>query len=328
MEPRGRPVGRQTGTLEIPFIKGHMGGNTIAILPGAEIPEERLLETVLFALRDTHLGCHEAGLVYPLSGSGRLPLKIVGRSSRKYITACGGLTQVLGAAVGSGLLAEVMGFGPRGVSRVVLETEAGEVFLSVGKFEGKVRTETDMTPFMEEIRQGGVEEIRLEETRAARAGKFLVVRADDLMDRFGIEEIVALTPRVRGALTEIQSQFLGRYPQASLDFAVYDLHPERPGNYGRLVFPHWLPEGHVEPACGTGTVAVCSVLALLGRFSGSSSSKGLEVRFESGGGPDLGGPDTTTVFIGLADGEIGSIRFSHSRVEITSRGRVMPGDNP
>jgi hypothetical protein len=321
-------MGRETGTLEVPFIKGHMGGNTIAILPGAEIPEEGLLERVLFALQDTHLGCHEAGVVYPPSGSGHLPLKIVGRSSRKFLTACGGLTQVLGAAIGSGLLAEVMGFGPSDPSRVVLETEAGEVFLSVGRCEGKVRTETDMTPFMEEIRQAGVEEIRLEGTRAMRAGKFLVVCADDLLDRFGTGEIVALAPRVRSALTEIQSQFLDRYPQASLDYAVYDLHPESPGNLGRLVFPHWLPEGHVEPACGTGTVAVCSVLALLGRFSGSSSSKGLEVRFESGGGPDLGGPDTTTVFIGLADGEIGSIRFSHSRVEITSRGRVMPGDNP
>jgi len=319
-------VGRQNGTLGIPFIKGNMGGNTIALLPGAEIPDEALLETVLFVLRDTHLGCHEAGVVYPPSGSGRLPLKIVGRSSRKFLTACGGLTQVLGAAIGSGLLAEVMGFGPSGPSRVVLETEAGEVFLSVGRFEGKVRTETDMTPFMEEIRQGGVEEIRLEGTRAVRAGKFLVVCADDLLDRFGSGEIVALAPRVRSALAEIQSQFLARYPQASLDYAVYDLHPERPGNLGRLVFPHWLPEGHVEPACGTGTVAVCSVLALLGRLSGSSSSKGLEVRFESGGGPDLGGPDTTTVFIGLAGGEIGSIRFSHSQVEITSRGRVMLGD--
>jgi hypothetical protein len=275
-------VGRQTGTLELPFIKGHMGGNTIALLPGAAIPGEGLLETVLLALQDTHLGCHEAGLVYPPSGPGRLPLKIVGRSSRKFITACGGLTQVLGAAIGPGLLAEVMGFGPRGFSRVVLETEAGYVPLSVEQCEGAIRTETGMTPFMEEIRQSGVEEIRLGETRAVRAGKFLVVCADDLQDRFGTEEIVALTPRVRSALTEIQSQFLGRYSQASLDFAVYDLHPWRPGNLGRLVFPHWLPGGHVEPACGTGTIAVCAVLAFLGKLPESAASDGLEVRFESG----------------------------------------------
>ena len=316
-------MGRQDGTLEIPFIKGHMGGNTIALLPGADFPEEGLLGNVLLALKDTHLGCHEAGLVYPPSRPGRLPLKIVGRSSRKFITACGGLTQVLGAGIGSGMLAEVMGFGPSGPSRVVLETEAGEVPLSVEVTDGAVRAETDMTPFLEEIRRSGVEEIRLEGTRAVRAGKFLVVCADDLLECFGTGDIVALAPGVRLALTEIQSQFLARYPQASLDFAVYDLHPERPGNIGRLVFPHWLPEGHVEPACGTGTIAVCAVLAFLGKLSESAASDGLEVRFESGGGPELGGPDTTTAIMKLADGGIESIRFSHSLVELVSRGKVM-----
>lgn len=316
-------MGRQTGTLEVPFIKGHMGGNTIAILPGADFPEEGLLGNVLVALQDTYLGCHEAGLVYPSHAPDRLRLRIVGRSSRRFITACGGLTQVLGAAIGSGMLAEVMGFGPCGPSRVVLETEAGEVPLSIERCGGKVRTQTDMTPFLEEIRRSGVEEIRLEETRAVRAGKFLVVCADDLLDRFGTGDVVALAPRVRLALTEIQSQFLARYPQASLDFAVYDLHPVRPGNLGRLVFPHWLPEGHVEPACGTGTIAVCAVLAFLGKLSESAASDGLEVGFESGGGPDLGGPDTTTAVMELAGGEIKSIRFSHSFVELTSRGKVM-----
>lgn len=320
-------MGRKNGTLELPFIKGHMGGNTIALLPGAAIPEEGLLETVLLALLDTHLGCHEAGLVYPSSGPGRLTLRIVGRSSRKFITACGGLTQVLGTAIGSGLLAEVMGFGPCGPSQVVLETEAGDALLSIGIREGAVRTETDMTPFMEEIRQSGVEEIFLCETRAMRAGKFLVICADDMLDRCGAGELAALAPRARLALTEIQSQFLARYPQASLDFAVYDLHPERPGNLGRLVFPHWLPEGHVEPACGTGTIAVCAVLALRGKLSGSALNDGLKVRFESGGGPGLGGPDTTTAIMKLADGEIESIRFSHSLVELTSRGKVMLGDH-
>jgi len=316
-------LGRPDGTLEIPFIKGHMGGNTIALLPGENLPEEGLLETVLLALRDTCLGCHEAGLVYPSPLPGRLRLRIVGRSSRRFITACGGMTQVLGAAIGCGMLAEVMGFGPCGSSRLVLETEAGSVPLSVSVSGASVRTETDMTPFLEEVRRSGIENIVLEGTRAVRAGKFLVVRADDLLDRFEAGEVVGLTPRVRSALTEIQSQFLARYPQASLDFAVYDLRPERPGNLGRLVFPHWLPEGHVEPACGTGTIAVCAVLAFLGKLPGSHGGGYLEVRFESGGGPDLGGPDITTAIMEFSAGEIESIRFSHSFVELTSRGRVM-----
>lgn len=296
-----------------------MGGNTIALLPGNALPEEKALELVLGALRDTHLACHEAGLVHPPSGPGRIPLGIVGRSSRKFITACGGLTQVLGAAIGSGQLAEVLGFGPSGPSQVVLETEAGDVALSVGTDAGEIRTETDLTPFLEETRQGGVEEILLEGVRAVRAGKFLVVSADDLLDRFGKKEVAALAPRVRDALVKLQSRFLARYPQASLDFAVYDLHPDRPGNSGRLVFPHWLPEGHVEPACGTGTIAVCAALELEGHLPGNETL----LRFESGGGPDLGGPETTTVFLSAARGKIESIRFSHSKVELTSRGVVI-----
>ncbi len=316
-------MGRPDGALEIPFLKGHMGGNTIALLPGGLLSRERELETVLTALQDTHLGCHEAGLVSPPSGSGRLPLKIVGRSSRNYTTACGGLTQVLGAAIGTGQLAEVFGFGPSGPSQVVLETDAGTVRMSVGVSDGSVRTETDLTAFLEEVLESGVEEVRLGGTRAVRAGKFLVVLADDLLDRFAAEEVAALVPRVRLALAELQAEFLDRYPQASLDFAVYDLHPKRPDTLGRVVFPHWLPGGHVEPACGTGTVAVCAVLVFQGLLPGPSASRGRELRFESGGGPDLGGPDTTTALLEMDAGNIRSIRFSHSLVELTSKGRVM-----
>jgi hypothetical protein len=282
-----------------------------------------LLETVLLALRDTHLGCHEAGVVYPASSTGRLALRIVGRSSRKFITACGGLTQVLGQAIGSGQMKEVLGFGPAGSGGVVLETEAGEVSLLIENRGGSIRTETDLTPFLEEIRRSGVEEVRLQGTRAVRAGKFLVVCADDLLDRFRADEIVELAPCVRSALTEIQAGFLHRFPQASLDFALYDLHPERCGTLGRLVFPHWLPEGHVEPACGTGTIAVCAVLAFLGQLPLRTGRTPMEVRFESGGGPKLGGPETTTVFLEMDGGEIRTIRFSHSLVELTSKGKVI-----
>lgn len=49
----------------------------------------------------------------------------------------------------------------------------------------------------------------------------------------------------------------------------------------------------------------------------------MEVRFESGGGPELGGPETTTVFLEMHGGEIRTIRFSHSLVELTSKGKVI-----
>jgi hypothetical protein len=221
-----------------------------------------------------------------------------------------------------------MGFGPCGASRVVLETAAGDVPIAVAGGGGAVRTETDMTPFLDEVLASGVERIILGGTAAVRAGKFLVVCADDLAGRLEAGEIAALAPSARIALTEIQAEFLARYPQASLDFALYDLHPRRAGNLGRLVFPHWIPCGHIEPACGTGTVAVCAALAFLGELPGRGAQRRTEVRFESGGGPDLGGPDVTTAFTEPGDGGIRSIRFSHSLVELTSRGKVMlPADD-
>ncbi len=316
-------MGRETRTLELRFIKGHMGGNTIALLPGEDIPEEHVLETALLALRDTHLGCHEAGLLYPSSSGSGLRMRIVGRSSKAFISACGGLTQVLGAAIAGGELKEVFGFGPCGTAEVVLGTDGGPVSLRINAGGRQSRTETDMTCFLEKLHRDGIEPIDLDGIRAVRAGKFLVICADELAGRFTRQEIEGLSPQVRQVLTKLQGLFLAGQTKASLDFALYDLHPEHPGNLGRVVFPHWLPAGHVEPACGTGTVAVCAALSLLGKAGTAALQGSAVLKFESGGGPTLGGPDVTTAFLQMGSEKIDSIRFSHSLVELTSRGKVM-----
>lgn len=316
-------MGRQTGTLEIPFVKGHMGGNTIALFPGTAVPAEKARETVLQAIAETCLGCHEGALLFPgRKGEADLRLRIVGRASGRFITACGGLTQVLGAAIAESELERVFRFGPGGTGDFVLGTDGGPVRLRVSAGESGPRTETDMTPFLQEIRRDGVERIELDGTPAARVGKFLAVCADDLAGRFGAEEVRALAPEVRDCLTRLRAVFLERYPQPSLDFVVVDLNPERPGCHGRAVFPHWIPGGHIEPACGTGTVAACVALELSGRLPGSVETGSLEVRFESGGGPFLGGPETTSVYLGMEGGRIAAIHFSHSLVELTAYGKV------
>ena len=316
-------MGRPDGTLEIPFVKGHMGGNTIALFPGTAVPAEKARETVLEAIAETCLGCHEGALLLPgRTGEADLRLRIVGRASGRFITACGGLTQVLGAAIAERELERVFGFGPGGTGDFVLETDGGPVRLQVSASESGPRTETDMTPFLQEIRRDGVERVELDGTPAARIGKFLAVCADDLAGRFGAEEVRALAPEVRNRLTRLQAEFLERYPQPSLDFVVVDLHPERAGCHGRVVFPHWIPGGHIEPACGTGTVAACVALELSGRLPGSVETGSLEVRFESGGGPFLGGPETTSAYLGMEGGRISAIRFSHSLVELTAYGKV------
>lgn len=315
----------RTKNAEVPYIKGHMGGNTIALLPGTEISEEALLEKAALALQDTHLCCHESGIIYPSSDKAKFRVRIVGRASKKFISACGGLTQVLGAAIGSGEFLANFGFGPSGPLTLTLETDGGLVSLEIQLDQNTLTTKTDMTSFLNELRQDGIEPIELDRIKAVRAGKFLVLCADELMSLFNPSEIQELSPQVRDVLSKLQGIFLDKYPKAGLDFALYDFHPERPGNFGRVVFPHCLPAGLIEPACGTGTVAICAVLELLGLSNTAGSSGELSVKFESGGGPYLGGPDVTTAFMHINGGKIEKIWFSHSKVEITSKGKVMLG---
>jgi hypothetical protein len=75
------------------YVKGHMGGNLIALLWSEDTEDEIGLEVLLRAI--DILDVHEAGALYrPKSERNHLYVRIVGRSSRRFITACGGLTQV------------------------------------------------------------------------------------------------------------------------------------------------------------------------------------------------------------------------------------------
>lgn len=310
-------------SIEIPFIKGHMGGNTIALFAEESIPKEKVLEWALLAIQNTHLDCHEAGLLSPSTNTSNLRLRIVGRSSGKFISACGGVTQVLGAAIASGKLALLCGYDPSDISEIVLETDVGPVHLKINQDKDLPRIETEMTGFLRGLKKDGIEIIDLDGTLAVRVGKFLVLRADELVPRFSGEDIRNLSPELRLVLLKLQRIFLARYPKASRDFSLYDLHPEHPGNIGRVVFPHWLSAGHIEPACGTGTVATCAALSLLGEIKRSDPGSVRIVNFESGGGPELGGPDTTTAYMSMKGPEIDSIWFSHNCVQLTVSGMVV-----
>jgi len=281
----------------VTYIKGNMGGNTIALLSGTEISEEGLLEKAVLALQDTHLCCLEGGIIYPSSDKTSLRVRMIGRASKKFISACGGFTQVLGTSIGSGELLANFDFGPFGPLTMTPKTDGSLVRLEIQLDQITLTTKTDMTSFLNELRQDGIEPIELDEIKAVRAGKFLVLCADEFMSRFNPSEIKELSPQVRDILIKLQSIFLDQYPQASLDFALYDLHWKRSGNFGRIVFPHCLSAGIIEPACGTGTVAICAALKLLGLLNTTGNSEGLSVKFESGGGSYLGGPDVTTAFM-------------------------------
>ncbi|MCF7891060.1 hypothetical protein K9M78_07575 [Candidatus Bipolaricaulota bacterium] len=104
--------------------------------------------------------------------------------------------------------------------------------------------------------------------------------------------------------------------KSNADFAVYDRRSKECA--GRLIFPHNVSSGHIEPACGTGTVAVTIAMLLNGQIDGKDN-----LVFESGGLPDrIGGPERTKVNFFAEEGKIIEISFSHSFVQILAEGRI------
>lgn len=82
----------------INFIKGHMCENEIIGLLGDQIPRGREIEVALNALDPLNIRGDEAGLLYKGEGDTNITVKI-GGGSRRFISMCGGLIQVLGKAL-------------------------------------------------------------------------------------------------------------------------------------------------------------------------------------------------------------------------------------
>lgn len=307
------------------FVKGHMGGNTIAIFRRDEFPAGRELALVLEALDNKSLACHEAGLVSPGSSQDHLCLSIVGRSSRNWISACGGLTQVLGKALADEASCQNLGLTPLSPpADIVFETEAGPTPVHLTGEGENITVRTDMTAFVEEIRRDGFEEITLRGIPVRRIGKFLAIDAEVLEKVHPSQEIERLCPAVRRTIIEIQKGFFAHLGRESRDTVIYDAKPTEEGHF-RVSFPHYLPENHIEPACGTGSVAAGVALFLAGALKDRlRADKGTcEIVFESGGGPSLGGPERTTLLLKVDKGHLRGAAFSHSRVELTAVGDVF-----
>jgi hypothetical protein len=106
-------------------------------------------------------------------------------------------------------------------------------------------------------------------------------------------------------------------PKPNAAYSLFDMYPED-STHGRVVFPHNITTGHIEPSCGTGTIAVAVALAETKRTANGS----VTLRFDSGGGPFLGGPETTEVRMVVQDSKVKHAEFSHSLVEITANGKA------
>ena len=305
-------------SIELDYAKGHMGGNEIVFLDGSQISPKRYVDVGLSALETPSVHGDQTGVLLKPKGSGDIRVKIVDRTTRGFITACGGLTQVLPKALAETYLGKRFGI-RKPMKKIDLETDLGIVRITLKSVKGETVVFTDMTKFVDECYRQGLSQIQVSGVNALKIGKFLVVDATEILKSHPAADFVSMNQAAKEVLMDMQRDFDNQHliPEANADYSLFDMYPED-STHGRVLFPHSIPTGHIEPSCGTGTIAIAVALAYSGRITGPSAS----IRFDSGNGPFLGGTETTKVEILLENGRVKHAEFTHSRVEITSVGKI------
>ncbi len=305
------------------FVKGHMGGNEILLLYGSNIPDNdaEKLKLGLKALYPPYLRGHQAGFLLPAKGTAHLQVKIVNAASKSFMPMCGGLLQVLGKALIETDISDH--FSVLEAEEVVVETDLGCCRL---EFESRRDEEksawTEMKPFVEECYTLGIQSIEVAGVKAMKVGEFLVVDAEDVYNLYPDLDFQRIDTKALDVLADIQKDFdrQGFLEHENTDFALYDLSPKVSSNTGRVIFPHKPYGEYIEPACGTGAIAV-AIAVVETRKRGYTGE--VEFRFESGGSPFcIGGPDLTTVKLYVQEGRVTSASFNHSLVEILAAGKI------
>ena len=303
------------------FVKGHMGKNTILFLYGDQVPVGLEVEFADRVRSASGIASHQVGILRPPVKGGDVAVTIVG-SLHQTITMCGGLSQVFGRFIVEGRFGDRFPIQVKEpTTTVILETKAGLVPIDISVQDGEVsQVITGMDCFVEELYQDGVYPFDLSGVRTYRVGKALVTNADTIKQQHPDINIEELDETARRVLVDLQDEFLNDENisgRKSNDFAVYDLHPIHGGD-ARVVFPHNLRTMHIEPSCGT--ISVATAIAMY--ESGEVRGKTIQVSFESGGEPTLGGPEITSVYLKVKQGRVRKASFSHSLIELIAEGKV------
>lgn len=308
---------------KLSFVKGHMGGNQIILTLKEDYSGEDYLETALPLLKPPHIQGDQLGILTDKTdGEADIKVKIVDSSNDDYLDMCGGLAQVLGKAlVETGLRSKFQPDLDNSPLEITLETDIGPVPLRVNHRKGQVREVfTGMKSFVDRCYKKGVRKIQLNEVPATKVGDFLVVDGNEIEEAFPGVDLDNIEDRAVEVLKGIQRDFDRKdfMAKKNADFAVYD--QDSNSHAGRLIFPHRVTSGHIEPACGTGTVAVGIAMAEKKQLAEDGDE---ELVFESGGSPTaIGGPDLTTIKLVLNKNRIEDIYLHHSLVEILATGQA------
>jgi len=313
--------------VEVDFIKGHMGGNEIILLNGHQIPDGQERDKSAVALTPPSVRGHQAGLLY--NDEKGIRVKVVSVTGLDFISMCGGLTQVLGKALERDDFAdryEVTTQEP--TTEVTLFTDAGPIYLSLRIEDNEVvKTETEMNSFLQESYQKGVRPTEVGGVPAYKVGEALCTELDDIKDKFPSVDFGELGSDALNIFENIQNDFVEKFfPKSGINgktkgktFAIYDRHPGGTGDI-RVIFPHDVSTGHIEPSCGTGTSIVGVTMGERGQIPSDGE---VELVAESGGDTShIGGPERTTLNMEMTEGKVEGIAFNHSLVELLAQGTL------
>lgn len=309
-------------SCDIPFVKGHMGGNEIILLNRADLPRKRELESGLDLLSPPHIGGDQLGLLCRGGGGSKLGVKIIDINSRDYLPVCGGLTQVFGRAYGELDLGEWLGLDlPAEFDRIDLAMEAGEFPVLVDRSATGGGVVSVMDSFLNSAYEEGVEVGELAGVRSYRVGHFLVTFVEEILKAYPEASFDPIDQATTELLIKLQERFPVVFDMDGVnrDFALVG-RTGGSGKDGQLIFPHNLSEALVEQSCGSGTVAAVVAMVEEGKVSGTGS---LSLEFAAGGKEKtIGGPETTGVKLVLDGRAVEEISFSHSLVEVLARGTL------
>lgn len=317
-------------SITVDFIKGHMGGNTILLLRGEQLEAENLREQGTRAFSPERIKADQVGILYPSDQPNGLRVRILCETSQNFISACGGLTQVLGKALGDTSLASDLGIEiTEGTNNVKLVTDSGPQQLAIQVKNGRtIETRSQLDCFIDEVYSVGVYPIRCGDVPAFVVGSYICFDAAKIRDIYpetDFETFDQTTRRVMENLKKEGTTFMG---EKALDqgpgISLYDWEPKNGGDM-RVLFPHQPMKGHIEPACGTGSIAAAVAIFESGDLNqrvGQVRSNCWALCLESGGGPWLGGTEKTRLRLESNGSRLTCASFAHSFVEITAWGKM------
>ena len=317
--------------MNVNFVKGHCGWDTVTLVLAGQIPQEHELAAALKIVTIPVSGGLEVGFMARGERQGEIRLRIAESTTRNWIAMCGGMSQVIGKALVETVFRNHFDLDLSGPTlSVKLVTDSGVIPLEIDIEDAKVRqTTTVMDDFVEFSYKGGVAPLVLDGVQALQVDRFIIVNIAALEDRHpGVD----FTRRDPGRHLEIVNSLLQAFQRhcGSPTGAVGMLYDDRPQGPGRFrVYPRFysadLAAARIpyEFQCGTGAVAVGIALAHHKQLPFEEQQG--RIVFEWGNQrvtPDPYGIRTSQLDLVLQGGRVSKASFSHSVVEIIAEGTL------